>query len=78
MKRLHSFAPTVRIVGLTCLLAAPGYLLVRAQNRLTYSLVAQDSGHIALGLALRKLNVSGTFMQAPAHPDDERRSAKPS
>ncbi|MGA2145376.1 MAG: PIG-L family deacetylase [Bryobacteraceae bacterium] len=38
---------------------------------MTYSVVAQDSGHIALGLALRKLSVSGTFMQAPAHPDDE-------
>ena len=23
------------------------------------------------GLALRRLNVSGTFMQSPAHPDDE-------
>ena len=42
-----------------------------AQNRMTYSIVAQDTGHIALGLALRKLNVAGTFMQAPAHPDDE-------
>jgi len=42
-----------------------------AQNRMAYSLVSQDSGHIALGLALRKLTVSGTFMQAPAHPDDE-------
>jgi hypothetical protein len=42
-----------------------------AQNRMSYSVVAQDSGHVALGLALRKLTVSGTFMQAPAHPDDE-------
>src|SRR6185369_4944354 len=42
-----------------------------AQSRLTFSLVAQDGGHVALGLALRKLSVSGTFMQAPAHPDDE-------
>ncbi len=30
-----------------------------------------DSGHVALGLAVRRLSVSGTFMQAPAHPDDE-------
>src|SRR5436190_1364864 len=43
----------------------------RAQNRMTYSVASTDSGHIALGLAVRKLNVSGTFMQAPAHPDDE-------
>ena len=38
---------------------------------MTYSVVSPDNGHIALGLAIRKLNVSGTFMQAPAHPDDE-------
>ena len=38
---------------------------------MNYSIVDQNSGHVALGLALRKLSVSGTFMQAPAHPDDE-------
>jgi len=32
---------------------------------------AEHNGHVTLGLALRKLTVSGTFMQAPAHPDDE-------
>src|SRR6266436_565776 len=42
-----------------------------AQNRMTYSVVSADNGHVALGLAIRKLTVSGTFMQAPAHPDDE-------
>src|ERR1051325_5561356 len=42
-----------------------------AQNRMSYSVVSADSGHVALGLAIRKLNVAGTFMQAPAHPDDE-------
>jgi LmbE family N-acetylglucosaminyl deacetylase len=42
-----------------------------AQNRLNFPLSSQDSGHIALGLALRKLNVSGTFLQTAAHPDDE-------
>src|SRR5580658_5545384 len=42
-----------------------------AQNRLNFPLASQDSGHIALGLALRKLNVSGTFLQTAAHPDDE-------
>jgi hypothetical protein len=42
-----------------------------AQNRMSFSRVAPDGGHIGLGLALRKLNVSGTFMQCPAHPDDE-------
>ena len=41
-----------------------------AQSRMNYSVVSQD-GHVALGLALRKLSVSGTFMQTAAHPDDE-------
>jgi hypothetical protein len=44
---------------------------VLAQTRMAFPIVAQDSGHAALGLLLRKLTVSGTFMQAPAHPDDE-------
>jgi LmbE family N-acetylglucosaminyl deacetylase len=43
----------------------------RAQNRMSYSVVSAESGHVALGLAIRKLNVSGTFMQSAAHPDDE-------
>src|SRR5947209_11014292 len=62
MKR---FLISVLALALT-VMAAP-----RAQNRMTYSVVSPDSGHVALGLALRRLNVSGTFMQAPAHPDDE-------
>ncbi len=45
-----------------------------AQNRMGFGVISQDSGHVALGLALRKLNVTGTFMQAPAHPDDETNS----
>ena len=44
---------------------------LRAQNRLSFSPTSASSGHTALGLALRKLSVSGTFLQAPAHPDDE-------
>ena len=46
-------------------------LTMQAQNRLSYSPLSAISGHTALGLALRKLSVSGTFLQAPAHPDDE-------
>src|ERR1700730_13412164 len=53
------------------LFAPPTGLDVDAQNRMTFPLVSVDSGHVALGLALRRLNVSGTFMQSPAHPDDE-------
>src|SRR5580700_7211189 len=59
MKRFLTLAMTVFLIS------AP------AQNRLNFPLAAQDSGHIALGLALRKLNVSGTFLQTAAHPDDE-------
>jgi LmbE family N-acetylglucosaminyl deacetylase len=62
MKRLLLFA---------FLLMAPHYGPILAQNRLSYSIVSPDNGHIALGLALRKLGVSGTFMQTAAHPDDE-------
>src|SRR5271169_2290745 len=61
MKRPLTFLVTVLLAGIALV----------AQNRLSYSIVSQDSGHIALGLALRKLTVSGTFMQTPAHPDDE-------
>jgi hypothetical protein len=65
MKGLLRISAGVCVASLAFLLTAP------AQNRMNFSLVSQDSGHIALGLALRKLDVSGTFMQAPAHPDDE-------
>jgi LmbE family N-acetylglucosaminyl deacetylase len=59
MKRLLTILFTITTVA------------VLAQNRMNYSIVGQDSGHIALGLAIRKLAVYGAFMQAPAHPDDE-------
>ncbi len=52
-------------------LLGAGAILLVAQSRMNYSLASQESGHLALGLALRKLTVSGTFLQAPAHPDDE-------
>jgi hypothetical protein len=50
---------------------ASGVMWMFAQNRMSFPLVSQESGHVALGLAVRKLTVSGTFLQAPAHPDDE-------
>ena len=59
------------IGGLLFLLVAPNYVRVLAQNRMSFSRVSPDGGHAGLGLALRKLSVSGTFLQAPAHPDDE-------
>src|SRR5262245_47050804 len=56
---------------LSVMLSNGSFIHVLAQSRMTLPIVAQNSGHIALGLALRKLTVSGTFMHAPAHPDDE-------
>src|SRR5579871_6979674 len=66
MKRLLPIAAAAALF-----LTLPIDLRLLAQNRMTFPIASQDSGHIALGLALRKLNVSGTFMQTPAHPDDE-------
>ena len=71
MKRLIIFPATLAILSLAVLVVVPDHVRVLAQSRTDSPLVAGDSGHVALGLALRKLNVSGTFMQAPAHPDDE-------
>lgn len=71
MKRSRTVFTSVCALGFAVLVLAPQSRRALAQNRMGFSLVSQDSGHIALGLALRKLNVSGTFMQAPAHPDDE-------
>lgn len=64
MKRLFVYAACAGVAA---------FALV-AQNRLSFPIVSQENGHVALGIALRKLNVTGTFMQAPAHPDDETNS----
>ncbi len=68
MRRLLAFAVSI---CLAFVITAPCNLYLLAQNRMNFPLVAQDSGHVALGLALRKLAVSGTFLQVAAHPDDE-------
>src|SRR5258708_3392398 len=65
MKRFR-FVIAIVIIIIAALACVP-----LTQTRMNFPLVAQDSGHVALGLALRKLNVSGTFMQTAAHPDDE-------
>src|SRR3989475_2572091 len=44
-------------------------LLPRAQMRVAP--LDDDQGHVALGLVLRHLGNTGTFMMATAHPDDE-------
>jgi LmbE family N-acetylglucosaminyl deacetylase len=67
-----------RVVAATALLAALGSLglpvdgsRLDAQNRKNFSIQSDEVGHAALGLAIRKLSVAGTYLQAPAHPDDE-------
>ena len=69
MGRLPPVFPMKRLV--TFALAVSALVTASAQNRMSFSVVSARSGHVALGLALRKLNVSGTFMQSAAHPDDE-------
>ncbi len=69
MKRAFPTIAAVLAVG-SLIVLAPGDARLHAQTRLI-SLVAQDRGHAALGLAIRRLNVAGTLLQAAAHPDDE-------
>ena len=68
MKRLWILAAAVFVAGLV--VVSPRTTEVRAQARLM-SLVSQENGHAALGLALRRLNVNGIFLETAAHPDDE-------
>src|SRR5690242_6819829 len=63
-------AAGVGVVALALVLT-PARFHVQAQNRSNFLVAAQEGGRIALGLAVRKLAVCGTFMQTPAHPDDE-------
>src|SRR5689334_23865965 len=69
------FWPGVAACGVAIALAwlAPDTAL-EAQNRKNFSIVNEEGGRVALGLALRKLGVAATFLQAPAHPDDETNS----
>lgn len=69
MSHLRIF--TAASVVASLLFLTQGDVRVHAQSRMAFSVVTPDSGHVALGLAVRRLSVSGTFMQAPAHPDDE-------
>src|ERR1700683_5138904 len=64
-----STAPAVALLVALCL--GSGDRDLQAQNRKDFSIVDPLGGHVALGLAIRKLNTSGAFMQSPAHPDDE-------
>ena len=69
--RLLPIAAACAALAAAALIIVPTPSPVYAQNRMTFSKASASSGHIALGLAVRKLSVSGTFLQAPAHPDDE-------
>ncbi len=68
MRRLPIVALTGSLLALV--VHAPLTTDVRAQARLI-SLASGEAGHAALGLAIRRLGVSGTFLQTAAHPDDE-------
>ena len=64
----HSLPGTARLAlgGILCaLMAGVGLAALRAQP------VERVSGRTALGLVLRQINNTGTFMMATAHPDDE-------
>jgi LmbE family N-acetylglucosaminyl deacetylase len=58
-----------RLCLLFLALCSVGLAAPRAQMRVVP--VDEEQGHVALGLALRHLGNTGTFMQATAHPDDE-------
>src|SRR5665213_1094176 len=67
----HLRTVSASALALSLLFLTQGDVRLQAQNRMAFSIVQPDLGHVALGLAVRRLGVSGTFMQAPAHPDDE-------
>jgi GlcNAc-PI de-N-acetylase/NPCBM-associated, NEW3 domain of alpha-galactosidase len=69
-KRLLTFAAAAGLAAGGALFVT-GSVRLDAQNRMRFPITADDGGHVALGLAIRKLSVSGTYMQCPAHPDDE-------
>jgi len=71
MKRSWCVPAALTAALLAGFAVAPGGDGLLAQNRKNFSIVNEDGGHVALGLAIRKLDAAGTFMQAPAHPDDE-------
>ena len=68
MKGLRLSSAALAALSLVFLLRGDAPLA--AQHRLV-SLVSQHDGHVALGVAIRRLDVSGTFLQTAAHPDDE-------
>jgi LmbE family N-acetylglucosaminyl deacetylase len=68
MKRLLLLGVASAVIAFADL--TPRDANVHAQSR-QLSIVNADSGHVALGLAIRRLGVSGTFVQTAAHPDDE-------
>lgn len=70
MNRLLKHSLPIAVLALAVIGRGPA-LRVLAQNRMSFPIVNQNNGHVALGLAIRKLGVYGSFMQAPAHPDDE-------
>ena len=71
MTKSRVLGSAVAVAAVAFIASASSFTRLDAQNRKDYSILATDSGHAALGLAIRKLGVAGTYIQAPAHPDDE-------
>ena len=69
LRLLAAVASLTAVVSITPELRLGPASGVRAQMRVTP--VDDQQGHVALGLALRHLANTGTFMMATAHPDDE-------
>jgi len=66
VQRLPGHARALALGGMLCaLMAGAGLVALRAQP------AERVNGRTALGLVLRQINSTGTFMMATAHPDDE-------
>ena len=75
MTRVLTSAVALAIVALCLLLPAGRF--ASAQNRMAYSVVSPDSGHVALGLAIRRLDVSGTCAMRGHAAGETRATATP-
>ena len=68
MRKTRALTFGVALAATAALASTAGRGALDAQNRKDFSIVNAEGGHVALGLALRKLGVAGTFMQAPRIP----------
>src|SRR5438445_3171576 len=64
---IHTSLRVLRAFGVLCLLGALGVVPTHAQ----LTPIPQDQGGNGLGLALRRLPITGRVLYVTAHPDDE-------